>query len=443
VSTNTTISPTEYKQRREALMAKIGGGTAIFGSAPPAVAHNDVEYPYRQESDFFYLTGFNEPDAVAVLAPHHEEHKFILFVRPKEREAEIWNGYRVGVDNAVSQYGADIAYPIEELAQKLPLYLVGADRLYYRFGRDLDLNNLVISQSQKLMRSFAKRGTGPVAIEDPMFVLHLQRMVKSEGEIEMLRLAADIAAEAHERARSFAEPGVWEYQVQAEIQHAFQMRGAMGEAYPSIVAGGKNACILHYTENNCQLHGGDLLLIDAGCTVGYYNSDITRTFPIDGKFTGEQKALYEIVLAAQLASINCVRIGGNWDDFHKTSVRVVTEGLVDVGLLVGDVDKLIEEEQHKNFFMHGTGHWLGLDVHDAGTYKLTKDDWYQFQPGNVITVEPGIYIAPDIEPKEGQPAIDDRWKGIGIRIEDDVLVTTGEPDILTSKVPKYIADIER
>ncbi len=432
----------EYRQRREQLMAKIGNGTAIFGSAPMAVMHNDVEYTYRQESDFYYLTGFNEPNAVAVIAPHHPEHKFILFVQPKEREKEIWTGYRVGVDDAKAKYGADEAYPISELDEKLSQYLEKGDRIYYHMGRDERLNNKIVTHWQKLLRSYGKRGTGPVAIEDPFLTLHPLRMVKSTAELDLMRQAANIAALAHNHARKFAKPGINESQIEAEIEYIFRKNGAMGAAYPSIVATGANACVLHYIENNSELKDGDLLLIDAGCACGYYNSDVTRTFPVNGKFSSEQKIIYELVLDAQMASIEQVKPGTTWKDFHHTSVQIITEGLVNLELLDGNVETLIEEGKYKNFYMHGTGHWLGLDVHDAGIYMHGAETWYQFQPGNVITVEPGIYISPDIQAAEGQPPIDDCWKGIGVRIEDDVLVTATGNEVLTAAVPKFVEDIE-
>jgi Xaa-Pro aminopeptidase len=433
----------EYRQRREQLMAKIGNGTAIFGSAPMATMHNDVEYIYRQESDFYYLTGFNEPHAVAVIAPHHDEHKFILFVQPKEREKEIWTGYRVGVDAAKEKYGADEAYLISELDEKLPQYLEKGDKIYYHMGRDEQLNNKVITHWQRLLRSYGKRGTGPVAIEDPFLTLHPLRQVKSPAELDLMREAARIAALAHARARDIAKPGVKESEIEAEIEYIFRKNGAMGVAYPSIVASGSNACILHYIDNNSTLQDGDLLLIDAGCSVGYYNSDVTRTFPVNGKFTTEQKIIYELVLDAQMASIEQVKPGTTWKDFHHTSVQIITEGLVQLELLSGDVDTLIEEGKYKNFYMHGTGHWLGLDVHDAGIYMHGAETWYQFQPGNIITVEPGIYISPDIEPAEGQPKIDDCWKGIGVRIEDDVLITSTGHEVLTAAIPKFVEHLEQ
>ena len=432
----------EYRDRRQQLMAKIGNGTGIFRSAPVAVMHNDVEYAFRQDSDFFYLTGFNEPEAVAVLAPHHAEHKFILFVQPKEREKEVWTGYRVGVDAAKELYGADEAYPIAELDEKLPQYLEKADRIYYHLGRDRAFNDTIIKHWQRLMAGYPKRGTGPIAIEDTNPVLHAMRLLKSPAELELLRRAADISVEAHNQAREFAQPGCYEYEIQAEIEHIFRKRGGMGPAYPSIVASGANACVLHYIENNRQMQDNDLLLIDAGCCYQYYNGDITRTFTVGGKFTAEQKILYEIVLEAQLQAIAQVQPGNPYNLFHDTAVRVLVEGLMDLGLLAGDIEEIIKEEKYKPFYMHRTGHWLGLDVHDAGVYKHGEEVWQSLQPGHVLTVEPGLYIGLDVQPVEGQPAIDDRWRGIGIRIEDDVLVTESGHEVLTQGVPKLVEELE-
>ncbi|MBD2305188.1 aminopeptidase P N-terminal domain-containing protein [Chroococcidiopsis sp. FACHB-1243] len=425
----------EYSQRREQLMAKIGNGTAIFRSAPMAVMHNDVEYNFRQDSDFFYLTGFDEPEAVAVLAPHHAEYRFILFVRPKEREKEVWTGYRCGVEGAKEIYGADEAYPIAELDEKLPQYLEKADKIYYRLGRDRNFNEKVLYHWQRLMATYPKRGTGPIAIEDAGVILHSMRLVKSQAELELMRQAAAISVEAHNYAQEIASPGRYEYEIQAEMERIFRLRGGTGVAYPSIVASGDNACILHYIENTRQMQDGDLLLIDAACAYGYYNSDITRTFPVNGKFTGEQKALYDIVLEAQKQAIAQVQPGNPYSAFHDTAVRVLTEGLVELGILQGQIDDLIKEEKYKLFYMHRTGHWLGLDVHDVGVYQH-GDSPQILQPGQVLTVEPGLYIVPQTQPAEGQPAIDPRWEGIGIRIEDDVLVTENGHEILTAGVPK-------
>ncbi|WAL60349.1 aminopeptidase P N-terminal domain-containing protein [Thermocoleostomius sinensis] len=432
----------EYAQRREQFMAKIGKGTAVFRSAPMAVMHNDVEYNFRQDSDFFYLTGFNEPSAVAVLAPHHQDHRFILFVQPKDLEKETWTGYRVGVDAAKEQFAADAVYSIDELSEKLPQYLEKADRIYYHLGRDKAFNETILKHWQRLLAIYPKKGIGPTAIEDPAPLLHPMRQIKSTIELERMRKAADIAAEAHNRARAFAQPGRFEYEVQAEIEHTFRLRGAMGPAYPSIVASGANACVLHYTENTRQMQDGELLLIDAGCAYDYYNSDITRTFPVGGAFTSEQQAIYEIVLEAQLQAIAHVHPGNPYNQVHDTAVRVIVQGLLDLGLLCGDMDEIIKDEKYKPFYMHRTGHWLGLDVHDVGVYQHGETP-HTLEPGQVLTVEPGIYISPYIKPAEGQPEIDPRWHGIGVRIEDDVLVTSTGHEILTAAVPKRVDEIQR
>ncbi len=425
-------------------MAKIGQGTAIFRSAPQAVMHNDVEYNFRQDSDFYYLTGFNEPNAVAVLAPHHDKHQFILFVQPKDPEQETWVGYRAGVEGAKVHYGADEAYSIAELDEKLPEYLKQCDRLLYHFGRDEAFNQTILRHYQRMVASISRRGTGPTAIEDTNKLIHVMRMVKSPAEIEMMRQATAISAAAHQRAMTYAKPGLYEYQVQAEIEHTFRLEGAYGPAYPSIVATGANACVLHYIENNAQLQDNDLLLIDAGASYHYYNGDITRTFPVGGKFTPEQRALYEIVLEAQKQAIAAVQAGKPYNAFHNKAVYVLVQGLIEIGLLKGQPEELIEAEKYKPFYMHRTGHWLGLDVHDAGIYKFGEgdEDWTALQAGNIVTVEPGLYISPYIEPAEGQPEIPDKWKGIGIRIEDDVLVTTEGNEVLTAAVPKEIDEVQ-
>jgi Xaa-Pro aminopeptidase len=431
---------TEYAQRRQQLLAKIGTGTAVFRSSPMAVMHNDVEYNYRQDSDFFYLTGFTEANAVAVLTNQHAEHKFVLFVQPKDLEKETWTGYRVGVEAAKERFGADEVYPIAELTEKLPQYLEKADRIYYKLGRDRRFNDTILNHWQKLLATYPKTGTGPIALEDPAPTLHALRQIKSSLELDRMRTAAAISAAAHNRAREFARPGCYEYQVQAEIEHTFGLQGA-GIAYPSIVASGANACVLHYTENTRQMQENELLLIDAGCAYEYYNADITRTFPVNGKFTAEQRILYEIVLKAQLAAIAQVQPGNPWKQIHDTAVRVLVEGLMDLGLLAGDIEEIIKEEKYKPFYMHRTGHWLGLDVHDVGVYQHGETP-HSLEAGQVLTVEPGLYISPYTKPVEGQPEVDPRWHGIGIRIEDDVLVTAEGHEILTAAVPKAIADLE-
>ncbi|KPQ35758.1 MAG: Xaa-Pro aminopeptidase [Phormidesmis priestleyi Ana] len=428
----------EYRQRRQAVLEAIGGGTAIFCSAPTAVMHNDVDHLFRQDSDFFYLTGFNEPNAVAVLSPWHDEHQFVLFVRPKDFDKETWSGTRTGIEAAKERYGADEAYSINDLGKKLTQYVEKADRLYYHFGHNSEFNGRIIRLWQQLLAKMTKQGTGPVAIEDSKLLMQQFRRVKSPFELEKIRRAIAISVEAHNVAREMAQPGVYEYEIQAAIENVFRRSGAMGPAYPSIVATGENACILHYVENNQQLAEGDLLLIDAGCAYDYYNADITRTLPVGNRLSEEQKILYDLVLQAQLAAIEQVQPGKPFNAFHDAATRTITAGLVELGLLVGEVDQLIEEKKHKAFFMHGTGHFLGLDVHDTGILRNMDKSWKPFAPNNIVTVEPGIYISPRYKPAEGQPAVEDRWKGIGIRIEDDVLVTETSNEVLTSAVPKTL-----
>ncbi len=432
----------EYAQRRAQLLEKLGSSTAIFNSAPHAVMHSDVEYNFRQNSDFYYLTGFNEPGSVLVLAPHHEEHKSILFVRPKDSKAETWSGRRTGVDQAKELYDVDEVLPINELNEKLPAYLKKADRIYYRLGHDEAFNGTVIRHWRKAMAGHQKHGIGPMALEHSGQLLDSLRLIKSDYELEKMRRAIAISAEAHNLAMDLAKPGLYEYEIQAEIEHHFRKQGAMGPAYPSIVASGDNACILHYVENDRQMQEGDLLLIDAGCCVDYYNADITRTFPISGKFSEEQRILYELVLEAQKAAIAAVKPGNNFSSYHDAAVNTLVDGFLELGFLKGDKADIIKDEKYKHLYMHRTGHWLGLDVHDVGSYKHNAEDWRQFQAGQVITVEPGIYIGPGLAVPEDQPAIPERWQGIGIRIEDDVLVTAKGNEVLTASVPKELSDLE-
>ena len=440
-----TISSATFQHRRQQLSAKLGQGTAIIRSGSLAVMNNDVEYPFRQEGDFYYLTGFNEPEAVAVLAPHHPDHQFVLFVQPKDPAKEVWTGYRAGVDGAKDRYGADEAFPITELEEKLPEYVKDADRIYYRPGADRPFNEQIFSLWQTQIRQYPRRGKGPTVLADLSPILHCLRNIKSESEILKLKQAAQIAAAAHNLARQTAQPGMYEYEIEALISNHFRTNGCLGPAYPSIVASGHNACILHYVENTRQMQDGDLLLIDAGCCFDYYNSDITRTFPINGKFSPTQKAIYELVLEAQLAAIAEVKPGNTYNQPHDRAVRVITEGLLELGLLIPEdgesVDELIEAEAYKPFYMHRTGHWLGIDVHDVGAYKVDGDSWQTFQPGMVLTVEPGIYISP-IQPTEGLEHVGDEWRGIGVRIEDDVLVTDDGAEVLTSMTPKAVAELE-
>ncbi len=430
------IEQSEYRHRRSKLMEKIGQGTAIFRSAPIATMHNDVEYIYRQDSDFYYLTGFNEPDSIAVLAPHHSEHQYILFVQPKDPLKETWTGFFWGIEGAQESFGADAVYSIADFSKEIVQYLTKSERIYYHLGRDHSFNNQILSIWQSVLGGNARRGFGPVALEDTNHLLHPLRQQKTVAEIEMMRHAIGISVEAHKAAKDIAAPGRYEYEVQAAIENIFRSRGGMGPAYPSIVASGDNACTLHYIANDRQMLSGDLLLIDAGCCYGYYNGDLTRTFPVNGIMTPEQQAIYDIVLEAQLKAIEQVKPGVPYNQVHHKAVEVIVEGLVELGLLVGNREELIAKEAYKPFYMHNTGHWLGLDVHDVGSYKYSEDHWQSLQPNNIITVEPGIYISPKIVPVEGQGEVDQRWHGIGIRIEDDVLVNSFGCEVLSQSLEK-------
>lgn len=421
-------------------MAALGKGTAIFTSAPHAYLHGDVEAGYHQDGNLFYLTGLNEPEAVAVFAPHHAEHQFVLFVLPKDLEKEVWTGYRVGPEAAKEIYGCDAAFPLEELDKKLPEYVEGAEQIYYHPSRDEQMNHKVFHLWRKMLNLRQRKGYGPTVLADVNPLIYPLRMVKSPLELERIRQAVAIAVKAHIHAQETTQPGMYEYEIQAGMETIFRQNGG-APAYPSIVASGANACILHYGDNVRQTQDGDLVLIDAGCGWGCYNSDITRTFPVNGTMTTPQKLIYDLVLKAQLAAIDVVKPGVPYDQIHKTAVRVLVEGLIDIGLLTGDAEEIANEKDEKQqkyrpYYMHRTGHWLGLDVHDAGIYYQAKDEATLLAPGQVFTIEPGLYIGPYTQPAEGQPAIPDEFRGIGVRIEDDILVTETGCEVLTAAVPK-------
>ena len=430
------ISPEEFTCRRQALMARVGRDAAVI--IPAAVHHRrnrDTEYRYRQDSDFYYLTGFAEPEALLVLLPGRAEGEFVLFCRDRDRAMEIWNGYRAGPEGAVSDFGASQAFVIADVATKLPELLAGRKQVYAPMATetafDADLAGWI-----NAVRSQARAGVeAPQSLHAIDQALHPLRLIKSAAEIAIMQAAADLSAEGHRRAMAVAKAGRYEYELEAELLHSFTRHGCIAPAYGSIVGGGANACILHYTENNAELRDGDLVLIDAGGELAYYAADITRTFPVNGRFSAEQKALYEVVLAAQLAAIDVVQVGNSWQLPHETAVRVLCEGLLELGLLKGELSAVIEGGDYRRFYMHRTGHWLGMDVHDVGDYRI-DGEWRAFAPGMVLTVEPGLYIAPDDDTVEA------RWRGIGIRIEDDVVVTESGPHVLTAKAPKTIAEIE-
>ncbi len=428
------MSQQECAKRRRAVMDRIGPhGVAIVPSAPHRLRNHDVHYPYRQDSDFQYLTGFPEPEALAVLAPGRPEGQYILFCRDRDPERETWEGRRAGQAGAQENFGADQALPISQLDEWMPKILNGREQVHHSLGQQSWLDKKLIGWLTTL-RGQSRRGVrAPPEVVSLDPVLHEMRLFKSDVEIGYMQHASDISAAAHRRAMQACKPGVTEYQLAAEIHHEYERNG-LTWAYGSIVGGGSNACILHYVENADVLKDGDLVLIDAGGEWQGYCADITRTFPVNGRYTSTQKAVYEVVLAAQLAAIDMCQIGRHWNQPHEAAVRVLTEGLVTLGLLKGEPAELVEKEAYRRFYMHSTGHWLGMDVHDVGAYKL-NDQWRVFEPGMVLTVEPGLYITPADD-------IDERFWNIGIRIEDDVLITAEGPRILTSQAPKQIAEIE-
>ncbi|HEX5678705.1 MAG TPA: Xaa-Pro aminopeptidase [Alcanivorax sp.] len=431
-----TIRLQEFQRRRRELMEQMEPNSiAILAAAPERTRNRDVEHPYRQDSDFWYLSGFPEAEAVMVLLPGREHGEYVLFCRERDRAREIWNGYRAGPEGAVADYGADDAFPINDIDDILPGLVEGRERVYYDLGRDAGFDSRLMGWINTIRDQVRSGAQPPGEFVALSHLLHDMRLFKSKAEADLMRQAAQISAGAHVRAMQSVRPGMYEYQLEAEYLHEFMRHGARSPAYPSIVGGGANGCILHYIENSAPLKDGDLVLVDAGCELHNYASDITRTFPVNGKFSGEQRALYELVLASQYAAIEATHTGNHWNVPHETVVRILTEGLVDLGLLAGNADDLIEEQAYQRFFMHRTGHWLGLDVHDVGDYRI-GGEWRQLEPGMTLTVEPGLYIAPDDD------TVEERWRGIGIRIEDDVLVTKEGCDVLTRDVPKNIDDIE-
>ena len=437
------IDPALLARRRQRFLQQLGGVAAVIPGAALVTHHADVEHGFRQNSDFWYLTGFDEPGAVALFLPHRPENPFVLFVEAKDPGAEVWNGFRWGCDGAVTSFGADLAHPRSELAERLAEYLDGAEGFAFRVGRHPQVEPLVLAAWGRQLDRAPRSGKAALGLVAPCPLLHELRLRKEPQELARLREAARISAEAHELARRVVRPGLSERQVQAVIEQHFLEQGARGPAYGSIVAGGDNACVLHYTANADVLRDGDLLLIDAGCSLDdYYNGDITRTFPVNGRFSGEQRALYELVLAAQEAAVAAVAPGQTAEGVHDTAVRVLVEGLVELGLLSGTVDGLIEQGAYRHLYMHRTGHWLGLDVHDVGAYRLGEHH-VALEPGMVLTVEPGLYVSDRLAVPEGQPAIAERWKGIGIRIEDDVAVGDHGHEVLTAAALKAPAAMER
>jgi len=418
----------EFARRRRQLMRLMGrDAIAVLPAAPERIRNNDVCYNFRQDSDFHYLTGFGEPEAVAVLIPGRPQGEFVMFVRERNRTREIWDGRRAGPEGARTQYGADDAFPIGDLDDILPGLVESRARVYHTMGKYHDFDQRVVGWVNAL-RAQARSGAHPpqefVALDH---VLHDMRLFKSRRELAIMRRSGAIAAGAHVRAMKFCRPGRTEYQLMAELVHEFGRHGA-DIAYHPIVGGGANSCVLHYADNNQPLRDGDLLLIDAGCEHQYYASDVTRTFPVNGRYTKEQRAVYGVVLAAQRAACAQVRPGNHWNAPHDAAVRAITQGLVRIGLLKGPVAGLIRDGAYKKFFMHRTGHWLGIDVHDVGDYKV-GDEWRVLEPGMVLTVEPGIYIP------AGTRGVPKSFWNIGVRIEDDVAVTATGHEVLSAGAP--------
>lgn len=430
------ISLVEFARRRDQLMRAMGNeAVAVVPAALHFRRNRDTEYRFRQDSDFYYLTGFAEPEAIVVLLPGRAEGEFVLFCRPRDREMEIWNGYRAGPEGAIKDFGADQAFNIAELDQRLPELLAGRERVYAPMGVQSGFDQRMTGWLGAVRAKTRAGIRAPSALHVLDAVLHPLRLLKSDAELAIMQRAADISAEGHRRAMAWAKPGRYEYELEAQLLHEFTQHGCAAPAYGTIVGSGANACILHYGENERRMQDGDLVLIDAGGELDHYAADITRTFPVNGRFSGPQKALYEVVLAAQLAAIASVQPGASWQAPHDAAVRVLTQGLVDHGLLQGSVDGLIESNAFRRFYMHRTGHWLGMDVHDVGDYQV-DGQWRPLQTGMVLTVEPGLYVAPDDE------AVAEHWRGIGIRIEDDVAVTAQGHHVLSAKAPKTIGDIE-
>ena len=420
-------------ERRQALQQRMASGIAIIPTAPPRIRNRDSDYPYRFDSYFYYLTGFTEPEAVLAIVAGAQARS-ILFCRQRNPEREIWDGFRHGPEGAKAEFAIDETHPVEALDELLPKLIADQPVLYYAPGADAMWDARIMGCLNQI-RGQARAGiAAPAEIRDVRSLLDEMRVFKDDGELAIMRRAAGISAAAHERAMRATRPGRSEYEIEAELLYEFRRRGAQFPAYWPIVAGGANACVLHYRDNSAELADGELLLIDAGCELDGYASDLTRTFPVGGKFSGPQRDIYELVLAAQEAAMAAVRAGSRWDEPHQAAVKTFARGFVDLGLCTGTPDKVVETEDYKRFYMHRTGHWLGLDVHDAGEYK-TGGEWRPLQPGMTLTVEPGCYV----RPAENVPQ---HFWNIGVRIEDDVVVTHSGCEVLTAGAPKAIGDIE-
>jgi Xaa-Pro aminopeptidase len=426
----------EFKRRRRELMRMMGANSiAILPTAPQQIRNRDVHYPYRPDSDFYYLTGFPEPDAVLVLIPGRKQAEYILFNRERDPIKEQWDGVIAGQEGACDVYGADDSFPIGDLDDILPRMLEQCERIFYIMGCNAKFDKR-LSEWINTIRCEARSGVqGPVEIIALDHYLHEMRLFKSRSELKAMRQAAKISAKAHQKVMQVCKPGMWEYQLEADFVRECTHQGAKSQAYPPIVGAGSNACTLHYIDNMAKVADKQMLLIDAGCEVDYYASDITRTYPVNGSFSNAQRELYELVLAAQEAAITKVKPGNHWNDPHDAAVRTITRGLIKLGILKGSLAKSIREEKYKAFFPHRTGHWIGMDVHDVGDYKV-DGAWRLLEPGMVLTIEPGIYVP------NGSKGVAKKWWNIGIRIEDDVVVTKEGCEVLTKDIVKSVAEIE-
>jgi len=429
------MDKTEFKNRREELMDMMGKGSmAILSAAPMQIRSHDIHYPYRQDSNFYYLTGFPEPDALAVFIPEREQGQYLIFCRENDPYEENWQGKRAGLEGACEIYGADDAFPITDIDDIVPGLMESCKRLYYPMGYYPEFDDQIMGWMNQLRRRARSGIVAPTEMVALDHILHEMRLFKSDAELEAMRTANDITIRAHKRAMRFCRPGLYEYELEAEIKHEFMRNGSRSPAFPTIVASGENACIFHYTKNSSVLKDGDLVLIDAGAEFYYYASDITRTFPVNGHFTPAQKTIYELVLKAQQAAFKKIVPGKPWNAANEAAVEVVTQEFIKLGLLVGKYEALIEEEAYKRFFVSRIGHWLGMDVHEPSNYKI-DGLWRELEPGIVMTVEPGIYI----------PASEDiaeEWWNIAIRIEDNVLITESGYELLTGALPRTVAEIE-
>ena len=425
----------EFAKRRRQLMRMVGkGGIAILPASQIKMRNRDVEYNYRQDSDFYYLTGFPEPEAVAVLAPGRPGGEYILFCREKDPQREIWDGRRVGPNGAVDEFDADDAFPISDIDEILPGIIENCERVYYSIGIHPEFDQRLIGWVSDLRGRGGRSHHTPDEFITLDHLLHDQRLYKSRAEISAMRRAAKLAARAHKRAMGVCRPGMHEFELEAEFQHEFR-RNSTQMAYQPIVGSGPNACVLHYVDNDRQMMDGDLVLVDIGCEHDYYASDVTRTFPVNGRFSDAQRTIYDIVLEAHQAALDNIAPGRHWNEPHDAAVKVITKGLRRIGLLKGQLTTLIRKQAYQPYFMHRTGHWLGLDVHDVGDYKVS-DQWRLLEPGMVMTVEPGIYIA------DRARGVAKRWWGIGVRIEDDILVTRDGNEVLTGDLPRQADDVE-